>query len=384
VPLAQQTNTPFAAAGGFVHAKTATRLVLQVSAEKVTTDANYELLVGWNRIGVAVDAEKATLLTVTLAWPRGAVLDFWGINAGRVNLPERILKQKPSVDDLSEPHLAPETFYLPHESAFVLEIDPDDSTPFSTDDGTEITVKKCSYCGRLLPLRPPKGRLSFHRHRAKRTGHQNECRSCKKWRINDTLNVRRTVDQLHESSVITRERKILLREPEILQRIKDRHGAGLKSQVWERFGRKCFKCKKPLALEEVQLDHTRPLAYLWPLDEHATCLCAKDNNLKKEKFPVDFYNEDELERLSAICGLPIDELRLRRLNEVELKRLIRDLPAVAMQMEPRTFAATARKVREVRSDVDLFAILKEQDPRVHEHFTRRLKERPPSVSDLEE
>lgn len=33
-----------------------------------------------------------------------------------------------------------------------------------------------------------------------------------------------------------------VKESEIIQQIKERTGAGLKSQVWERFGSKCFHC----------------------------------------------------------------------------------------------------------------------------------------------
>src|SRR5207244_3589985 len=134
--------------------------------------------------------------------------------------------------------------------------------------------------------------------------HQNECRACKKWRINDDFNPKRTTDQLHESSVITRERRLFLRDPERLQAIKERSGAGLKSQVWERFGRRCFYCNRSLDLDEVHLDHTRPLAYLWPIDEHATCLCGEHNNQKQDKFPVDFYTDAQLHELADICGLP--------------------------------------------------------------------------------
>ncbi len=224
------------------------------------------------------------------------------------------------------------------------------------------------------------GSLSFHKHNAKKTHHQNECRSCKKWKINDSFNPLRTTDQLHESSVITRERKLFLREPQILQAIKDRTGAGLKSQIWEKFGRKCFYCKKSLKLDEVQLDHTRPLAYLWPIDEHATCLCAEHNNLKKEKFPVDFYSRIQLEELSQICGLPVKDLSRKALNQIELKRILQDIATYAMEWEPRTFAATARKIKELQPAVDLFAILKERNPQVYEDIVKQLADRPDPVS----
>jgi hypothetical protein len=227
-----------------------------------------------------------------------------------------------------------------------VDIDAEASKRFRIEDGSGIKVKKCSYCGRLLPVDPARlGVLAFHKHNAKISKHQNECRACKKWRINDSFNPKRTTDQLHESLVITRERKVFLREPEILQEIKERTGAGLKSKVWERFGRKCFRCGISVALDDFQLDHTRPLAYLWPIDEYATCLCAECNNEKKEKFPVDFYKPQELKRLSQITGLPLAELKKKELNERELRRILTDLPTFARDWEPRTFAATARKIK---------------------------------------
>ena len=209
---------------------------------------------------------------------------------GRIELPESVADASLAV--LSQIHLLPETFYLDHEGA---DLTPRGAKPSA---GQTISLKKCSYCTRLLPLDPRRpGALSFHKHNAKRTGHQNECRACKTWRINRHFNPIRTTDQLHESSVITRERQLFLRDPEILQAIKQRTGAGLKSQIWKRFNGQCFNCGKPLTLQQVQLDHTRPLAYLWPIDEHATCLCATCNNAKKERFPVDFYAPAKLRSL---------------------------------------------------------------------------------------
>jgi hypothetical protein len=222
------------------------------------------------------------------------------------------------------------------------------------------------------------GILAFHKHNAKKTKHQNECRACKKWRINDSFNPDRTADQLHESSVITRERKLFLRDSERLQAIKDRTGDGLRSQVWNRFERKCFRCGTPVTLAGFQLDHTRPLAYLWPVDEYATCLCALCNNEKKEKFPVDFYSGAQRERLSAITGLPIVELSKKELNAVELKRILDDLRGFARAWEPRTFFATARKIRELRPDVDIELLLEAADP---ELYSRLLFEYNTRISD---
>jgi hypothetical protein len=338
----------------------------------------------WNRVGICVEAPRSTDTCISFWLDTPVAFSFWGLDAGPVLLPPAIAQQNVSLADLNGSSLAPETFYLPHLTATSLEVDPDTSSPISLGEGSSISLKKCSYCGRLLPIDPSRlGTLAFHKHNAKRTNHQNECRACKKWKINNSFNPLRTADQLNESSLITRERKLLLREPQIVQAIKKRTGAGLKSQVWKRFGKKCFLCKKSLKLSEVQLDHTRPLAYLWPIDVHATCLCAEHNNLKKDKFPVDFYSLAQLIRLSSICGLPLKNLRKKEVNEVELARIVADIETFAKEWEPRTFMAVARKIKEIKPSTDLFKILKEARPVAEAELRQQLADRPPSVGDAE-
>jgi 5-methylcytosine-specific restriction endonuclease McrA len=382
--IKETANTRYVAFGGFLYPLKDITVYVKLEAKDVIVSKKFKLSSSWNRVGLIVDAPKTEIITVTLRWTASVHLNFWGLNADALTLPEEILALNPNLSDLQKSHLVPETFYLPHDTAIIMEINEDISDRFHLLEGETISLKKCSYCGRLLPIsKRYLGSLSFHRHTAKLTKHQNECRSCKKWRINNSLNPLRTTDQLHESSVITRERKIFLRDSEILQEIKERTGAGLKSQVWERFGRKCFYCGKPLKLEEVQLDHTRPLAYLWPIDEHATCLCAEHNNQKKEKFPVEFYSDEQLQELSKICNLPYEELRKKELNEVELQRILLNLPNFAQQWEARTFAATARKINELRPDISLYALLEKEAPDIYQELMERLKERPLSVGEEE-
>ena len=370
-------------AGGFVKPTLDTELTLSlVQGDECIAMKRFDIGPRWSRFGVAGSASPSEPVVMRIAWSSGADLNVWGINAGPVAFPASLVGEEPDSATLSQDHLAPETFYLDHDAATFLEFMPDLSSEIALDDGEEISVKKCSYCGRHLPLDMTRiGGLSFHKHNAKKTNHQNECRSCKKWRINNQFNPIRTTDQLHESSVITRERAIFLRDPQILQEIKDRSGAGLKSQVWERFGRRCFYCDRELQLSEVQLDHTRPLAYLWPIDEHATCLCAEHNNLKKDKFPVDFYSADKLEQLSEITGLALADLSRKELNDRELQRILGDITTFAREWDPRHFAATARKIAELRPEVDLFESLKNADPGAAAELQARLAERPPSVGE---
>jgi hypothetical protein len=381
----KKANNDFIGFGGFVRPSRATTLEIDLVLDDGTSvSKRCELSRSWNRIGVITSHKQCQSLKVFLRWPPDVSLSYWGLDARYVDLPEVVLSKTPTLKDMDQSQLIPETFYFPHDIAMAIDIDEDNSSPLASEEGANLAVKKCSYCGRLLPIDMKKlGSLSFHKHNAKRTNHQNECRVCKKWRINDTFNPLRTIDQLHESSVITRERKLFLREPDILQKIKDRTGAGLKSQIWKKFGKQCFACGKVLRLEEVQLDHTRPLAYLWPIDEHATCLCAEHNNQKKEKFPVDFYSEDQLWELAKITGLSYRELCKKEINQNELSRLLADLSTFAREWDPRTFAATARKIKEFRSEINLFEELRCSDETLYLELMERLKERPLSVEDID-
>lgn len=369
--------------GGYILSRAPTTITATLSVGGRDHVSKIKVEPNWQRFGSIVTgvlgAGKATL---TLDWNgRATAIDLWGLGVGRPNIPD-LQSGEADLSLLEQSHLIPETFYLVHQAAVDADIDAEASRRFRIEEGSAIKVKKCSYCGRLLPLDPDRlGVLAFHKHNAKISKHQNECRACKKWRINDSFNPKRTTDQLHESSVITRERKVFLREPEILQEIKERTGAGLKSKVWERFGRECFRCGDAVALDDFQLDHTRPLAYLWPIDEFATCLCAECNNEKKEKFPVDFYKPQELKRLSEITGLPLADLKKKELNGRELKRILADLRTFARDWEPRTFAATARKIKELRPDIDLLVELEKADRAEFQRLDKELKERPPPIED---
>lgn len=367
-------TSPYIAAGGFLTAEAPMRVSVQLTTEDVSANQEHDVEGHWSRFGLAVEDPEAAVAQLVITAPPGAKLGVWGLALGNVAFPPGITAPD-ELASLTKRHLMPETFYLDHEGALVDTINVAEVVP-----GPQISLKKCAYCQRYLPLDPKRlGVLSFHKHNAKRTKHQNECRSCKAWRINRVLNPLRTVDQLHESSAITRERKLLLREPEILVAIKERTGAGLKSQVWERFGRRCFNCGRELELKEVQLDHTRPLAYLWPIDEYATCLCADCNNEKKEKFPVDYYSAEKRDELAAITGIARAELDKKEINPTELGRLLNNLAEFAVEWDARTFAATARKIHELRPDLDLFELLRAADTAAYEHVTQELLRRPLSV-----
>lgn len=386
-PKNTPTNDAYYGFGGYFAASSPTSLTVEIQNEDNLKIQKFDICTSWTRVGVITQDNFKDNVMIKIKWKGTASLDCWGINANLINLPSIIVEKNVQLYDLDKTHLLPEVLYLDHDNAFHLDIDEILSTSFNMVVGKEIELKKCSYCQRLLPLCTDRlGTLAFHKHNDKKSNHQNECRSCKKWRINDAFNPLRTTDQLHESSVITRERKLFLREPEILQSIKDRMGAGLKSIIWGKFGKACFYCKKALELKEVQLDHTRPLAYLWPIDEYATCLCADHNNQKKEKFPIDFYSEKQLRELSEITSLPYAQLIVKDINEVELQRIINEIESFAKNWDSRTFAATARKIMEYRTEIDLFEILKAKNEVLYNQIRSSADERPnptvPNDNDL--
>ena len=75
----------------------------------------------------------------------------------------------------------------------------------------------------------------------------------------------------------------------------------------------------------MHLDHTMPLAYLYRLDETATCLCAEHNSSKRDHFPVDFYTQDELVQLQQITGIDPTILNSRIANPTVVKLLIENV-----------------------------------------------------------
>jgi hypothetical protein len=399
-----------AAVGGYLAACTSTSIRLQVvdDAKSVLVNrvVNIQEQNYWTRFGVAWQLTQAASRswTVTLSWESGVTILAWGVNCGVVSLPDAISKKLatlPSVmDALNAVSVCPELFYLAHDSPTCGGTVGSLKNVVMKESDRPTPGKKCSQCQRYLPIDPrleayrktdktvkraPRSMVvAFHGHRSKKSGYQNECRGCKNVEINGHFNIIRTPDQFHESSTLTRERKLLLREGEILKEFKERCSKkGLRSFVWERFGRRCFKCGCKVTLQGYQLDHTRPLAYLWPLDEHATCLCQACNNSKKDAFPVDFYTPDELKRLSRIIGLSLPGLTTRSINRTELARIRANLVSFVDSWDPRLFKSVADRVTEFHPDIELFAELKKASRAKHEWLITELEARPPAIGEPE-
>ena len=154
--------------------------------------------------------------------------------------------------------------------------------------------KYCIICCTLKPLE------NFDKHSARKSQRQGECRLCKAI-YNALKNPTRTTDQHREAA---QKRRLY---------VELTNGEKIESKViYNRFGYKCFKCGEDLtqdlqakSLLRGNLDHTLPAKFLWPLTNHnATLLCQRHNGEKAEKWPSEFYTDEELKRLVTLTGIP--------------------------------------------------------------------------------
>ena len=225
-----------------------------------------------------------------------------------------------------------------------------------------IPLKECNRCSRFLPINLHNERqtLSFSNHcvarapwthkgfgvleevkldpktrrpisvtehiKQLRYGFQLECRLCKKLFVNAALNPMRSADQMKEDGQRRRELEFLISElykSSAQMSFRHRTGKELTTFIWEKFDKKCFACEQALgSTNEMHLDHTRPLARLWPLDETATALCAACNTAKRDRNPCDFYSEQQLISLAAKTGINITELLKPAINTQVLDDLL--------------------------------------------------------------
>ncbi len=204
-----------------------------------------------------------------------------------------------------------------------------------------LPLKRCNRCARFLPINVVNQRvhLSFSNHcvadhlrPCRHTGfgklrdvdteeivqleygYQLECRFCKKFVVNAPHNKQRTSAQMKEDAARRRSIEMLLSElydgSSLLRYRHENDGRELADFVWHRFGKRCFNCGKSLpTAKRMHLDHTRPLALLWPLDGSATALCGSCNSQKRDRPPAEFYRDEQLDTLAVLVDLPLDELR---------------------------------------------------------------------------
>ena len=238
-------------------------------------------------------------------------------------------------------------------------------------EGKRVVLKSCNRCGRYLPINidDELRTLSFSLHCKKRApcvhstfrayeiqnrselktgdltgvkiednkvvsyyGHQLECKACKKFFVNAPLNPQRNAQQFKEDGLRRRAIEVLVNT--LLDRnlvhfeFERRTKKEFSKYIWEKFDKRCFKCgpdSAPIALGDMALDHTMPLAYLYRLDETATCLCSSHNSQKSDHFPVDYYSDAELRRFSKITGLSLEQLHKKEIKKEVLDLLVENV-----------------------------------------------------------
>lgn len=308
--------------------------------------------------------------------PVGTVLNFIGFNLGAVNTEYYQSTGDDASEEEKNEVKKFWTFFHQKTSLCIPHIYYLDSTlPFETylvdngeeiEDGIPVILKGCNRCSRYLPVnienelhtvafglhcrkRPPCNHSTFCRYRIDNYdelssdmidyykalgcfemyegqpviksyyGHQLECKACKKYFVNAKLNPMRDTQQHREDSLRRRAMEALvdnlLEEDFIHFDFRKRRKKEFTDYIWKKFHCRCFKCQRKITKQEMAIDHTMPLAFLYRLDETATCLCSSHNSQKSDHFPVDYYTEDELIRLSEITGLSLDVLHSHDANE---------------------------------------------------------------------
>lgn len=328
----------------------------------------------WSNIGFHIEqqihisekVEDITLVMVVNSMP-GNILDFCCFDFDTISKSEfqddscaESFYQKTSM------HI-PYLYYLKYDTPFDAYLQED----YKFQEGRRVVLKSCNRCGRFLPINidDEMKTLSYSLHCKKRApcvhstfrayeilnysdltnadliglnlegrkvvsyyGHQLECKACKKFFVNAPLNPQRNAQQFKEDGLRRRAIEVLVNN--LLERnlihfeFENRTKKEFSEYIWKKFNKRCFKCgpaSSPISLNEMALDHTMPLAYLYRLDETATCLCSSHNSQKSDTFPVDYYTEDELIRLSTITGLSLDVLHSRSVNMPVLDLLVKNV-----------------------------------------------------------
>jgi len=358
--------------GGFVRCSADAVLRASLMAEGGGQSAEHEATIPlpadtWVKFGLHAEvqvlegdlAEVDALATVTLeaANPGTRIAEFFGLNLdGVVFYEDHPELRGPFLENTAL--YVPEIYFLDHDEALHLDVTYEEGVTAS--DGTPVVVKSCNRCERFLPidLYQERNALSFSNHCVKRApcshdsfsryevqnaddvrdllameplashvetsdagvervsvhyGFQLECRVCKKYFVNMPLNPMRNATQHREDSLRRRAIEDLLMQllghQWIFNGFRLQTGREFDDYVWERFERRCFKCEVELdSTSAMALDHTMPLAYLWPLSENATCLCPTCNSRKHDLFPCEFYSPEELQRLAELTGIPLERL----------------------------------------------------------------------------
>lgn len=173
--------------------------------------------------------------------------------------------------------------------------------------------KYCIICGTLKPL------TEFDLHSARVSKRQGECNMCKQ-DYNSVKNGTRTTEQ----------HRIASQQRRLYMQFDETNRLDINAIV-ARFDGKCFYCGENVEIQandegeslKANLDHTRPVYYLWPLTtNNATLLCREHNGRKGNRWPGEFYTNLQCRNLSRLTGIDYRELiGAPRFNPAALEKL---------------------------------------------------------------
>jgi DNA-directed RNA polymerase subunit RPC12/RpoP len=202
--------------------------------------------------------------------------------------------------------------------------------------------KQCNVCTRILPF------SAFSKHSGwGPLERQMECRSCKGV-INAILNPKRTKEQMLESSVRRRIADIFLDGENETIDIKE---------LFDRFDNKCFKTKIPLNINDRTswaVDHILPSKFLYPLTKENAALLSKEANAnKRDKWPGEFYTNNELIVLAKITGanLALISSPIPVVNHhIDVNR------GVTRYLQVRETSGLAKRIQEIKNIVEAYGL----------------------------
>lgn len=317
-------------------------------AKRTQTSYGYP---SWNKFGSIWRAETSAPVQVraTVAAKTDSTVAIYMPSCGKIT--HRYLDDARPELMKNMYQFSPESIFLGDDPGGVVEVMA--PRPLGSSH-KKLLLKSCNRCGRYLPVNVGNERdhLSFSNHcvaehrrpcshgsfgRLRNSedetdflkldyGFQLECRFCKKFEVNAAHNPQRSSAQMKEDGARRRAFELLLADlyggtPQL--RFRHAYGKELADMVWTRFNGHCFRCDaKLLSAKAMHLDHTRPLARLWPLDESATALCGSCNSEKRDRAPADFYTPEQLARLAAITEVPLADLQSLRPNELAIEHLL--------------------------------------------------------------
>jgi CRISPR/Cas system Type II protein with McrA/HNH and RuvC-like nuclease domain len=86
--------------------------------------------------------------------------------------------------------------------------------------------------------------------------------------------------------------------------------------LFNRFDHRCFKTKKPLDITDRKswaIDHILPSRYLYPLTVSNAALLSKEaNDNKRDRWPSEFYTNNELIKLAKLSGADLKLLSSKK------------------------------------------------------------------------